>query len=103
MNAKMVKGYITNKIGESAVDVSIEELAHLTGNKGCCFHPAWMIDGMTAENFTNTSLFVLDFDVDKETGKADLELWRYAVNTLFILPFAMKHSAVYRDSGRYFK
>lgn len=77
MNAKMVKGHITNKIGESAVDVSIEELADLTGSKGCCFHPAWMIDGMAAENFTSTSLFVLDFDADKETGKADLEFSRF--------------------------
>lgn len=77
MHGKMVKGHITNKIGESVVDVGIEELADITGNKGCCFHPAWMIDGMATENFTHTSLFVLDFDADKETGKADLEFSRF--------------------------
>jgi hypothetical protein len=35
MNGRMVKGHITNKIGESAVDVSIEEFADLHSEWGC--------------------------------------------------------------------
>lgn len=54
--------YISRRITENELEVTIEELADIVGNKGHTFLPAYLDSVRNSTNFVYQKIFALDFD-----------------------------------------
>ena len=72
---------VSDRITDAIWNVSVEELAHIVGNKGHTFLPA-VLDGVRdANHFVSQKIFALDFD-----GKISLEEFWDRAKKYEILP-----------------